>query len=963
MLHLLPSARRAAAILVCISALTAFLASDRLAAQTPGIDHIAGTTFVVAFPDTTRNTADARYPDTRFVDKQQLLIYSAVDNTVRISSPALSRTISVAAGTFAVVDVNDMSPVVTEHCAVRSNTIRITAESPIVVHQYIATKFGAEAWTPLPVEAWGTEHYAAMHPGEIGANVAPGGEFDYWPSNTMFPAEILVVAAYDDTRITIVPNGRVLNECTATDVLLQAGEAYSIQSFVDTLTANVGGPQPDLGGSRILSTKPVGVISGNTRAQLLDDNVGLAKNSFKNMLVEWVPPTSLHGTQFVYMPTWDSHRPTGAPGEHADEKRKAEFVRIYATAPGETRGSYMEGGVSFAYPRPLLQSQVRETGHTPNLARVHVTDRPAQAMMASAAVVAYAGTTVGFGGYIGAAYDAWGGYMVELTPRERWPSFAPFIAPSHPEGMVHYIDVVTDSAHSTDVYLRNGTNFIFQRSIAGTDLVWGSMAVTPGVANWLEGRDGARFYAYVYGTLASGGHEEYRPGATRLRRDPPNAAHARAGDDPRPLHPSEYEERLAIAYAYPLAATIDIAAAHDSLRIEQTEECRRLTVSITALNPSPIGLRSIWLEGAINTRIESLTPTVLQGASQAVVVVSPIDMSRDAEATIVITDRSGWVTRVAYSSAAERLSIAPPRLDFGELPAQQTVTREIVIVNPLDRPQTIRAMRLRLGGGIFRIVEPATLPVTIAPHDSIRVIVDATAPSENTRYDDTLELSLDCTLYTVALSSSSDEPCVWVDDLDFGTLAPGQSATKPLRICNNGGGTVSFSDSTGFGVLTWLSTSFSVSAADLARLRGVVLGRGECVTVSVTFNAGAAGTYRDKARVWTSTRSCRDTSLWNARVVEPVSAPAEPESISSLDVAAPNPFTSATTIRFTLARAARATIVLYDDRGARVTTLVDRDLPAGVHATTFDGAGLPAGVYHCRLSAGTTAIVRTLIKR
>ncbi|MBC8146162.1 MAG: hypothetical protein H7X80_11310, partial [bacterium] len=180
-------------------------------------DGMGGTTFVVAFPDTTKNTFDARYPNTRYEDKAFFYIYSAVDNVVSIKGRGYQRSgMAVAAGTFLIVDLMGTqnrapNPIVFEHCKPVDNTFRIEAASPIVLIQYMATKFGAEAWTPAPVEAWGTKYFAAAHPGEIGSDVSPGGEFSYNLKAKMFPAEILVVAAYDGTVVTIVPNGAIHN--------------------------------------------------------------------------------------------------------------------------------------------------------------------------------------------------------------------------------------------------------------------------------------------------------------------------------------------------------------------------------------------------------------------------------------------------------------------------------------------------------------------------------------------------------------------------------------------------------------------------------------------------------------------------------------------------------------------------------------------------------------------------------
>ncbi len=76
-----------------------------------------------------------------------------------------------------------------------------------------------------------------------------------------------------------------------------------------------------------------------------------------------------------------------------------------------------------------------------------------------------------------------------------------------------------------------------------------------------------------------------------------------------------------------------------------------------------------------------------------------------------------------------------------------------------------------------------------------------------------------------------------------------------------------------------------------------------------------------------------------------------------LETARPNPFMRKTTIHYRLPGAGRASLTVYNIAGQRIRTLVDASLPAGAHATAWDGrdgAGtpVPGGVYLVRLEAG-----------
>lgn len=96
-------------------------------------------------------------------------------------------------------------------------------------------------------------------------------------------------------------------------------------------------------------------------------------------------------------------------------------------------------------------------------------------------------------------------------------------------------------------------------------------------------------------------------------------------------------------------------------------------------------------------------------------------------------------------------------------------------------------------------------------------------------------------------------------------------------------------------------------------------------------------------------------------VVEQSEAPLELPATIALHPAYPNPFNPNTTITFDLAREMNVTLTAYDILGNQVKTLVNGRMPAGTHDIAFDGAGLPSGIYFCRLEAGTFSQTQKLM--
>ena len=75
----------------------------------------------------------------------------------------------------------------------------------------------------------------------------------------------------------------------------------------------------------------------------------------------------------------------------------------------------------------------------------------------------------------------------------------------------------------------------------------------------------------------------------------------------------------------------------------------------------------------------------------------------------------------------------------------------------------------------------------------------------------------------------------------------------------------------------------------------------------------------------------------------------------------PNPFNPATTISFTLPKAAGVILNVYDISGRQVATLVNGWRDAGSHEVVFDGSALASGIYVYRLSTDNLSTVGKMV--
>jgi len=78
----------------------------------------------------------------------------------------------------------------------------------------------------------------------------------------------------------------------------------------------------------------------------------------------------------------------------------------------------------------------------------------------------------------------------------------------------------------------------------------------------------------------------------------------------------------------------------------------------------------------------------------------------------------------------------------------------------------------------------------------------------------------------------------------------------------------------------------------------------------------------------------------------------------------PNPFNPETTFNFNLAKAGKASLVVYDMLGNKVETIVDQELPAGEFRTSWNASGMASGTYFYQLEANGNIATRkmTLMK-
>ncbi|HVZ38762.1 MAG TPA: IgGFc-binding protein [Candidatus Kapabacteria bacterium] len=925
-----PAVRAAAALLW----FTVF-ASGSAQTDEPVLDpDAAGTSYIIAFPDTTGNRIDPRFPNNQVQTEASIWIFTAVANSVTITRNGVQTVLQLAPGAFRqylfqpqdLVDSIDKPT--RPMCSVKS-------EYPVVLYCFYIGAQSMEAWTPMPVETWGTEYHCAMAPWGFVKNVDSLARTRVITKQKPAPSELLVIAAFDSTHVNFVlpPTGTWAKAPNGT-VTLMSGQAYQLQSGTDSTLQN-------LDGTIVQADRPVSVVSGNTRAKFSTDE-SITSNAAKGMLMEAMTPVEQLGRSFTFMPDWDSHR----PGNGSSFERTLEYVHLCNTVGVPDTGYYLQPGGANRVRFITGANAVSEFSLGQGTATCYESSRPVQAVQYAGDIVHFVGSTPCNGGPC-VDYSMAAPYMVTMVPREQWVTFAPYVVPANPSTMVHYIDVVTDTNSSADIVRENLQPFPFTRRIAGTDLIWGVMAVEPGKDHWLMSRGGGRFWGFVYGSVD--GQEAFRPGNT-----------------------PEYEEYSALSYAYPLSPSRNALLPPDSVAIDSSyQSCMRGVLRYHSVKGTAVGLRSVRLDtGSANARLAYVLPAQgdeVVGRTDVTVMVVPLDTLQPVSAQVIFTDRTGRAIRRTFTARPYSAPASPNLLVFDSLAVASGLRRTVTFTSNAPVSVTASSVNLMHGDAHFVIVSTSpALPATLPPGGSIAVTVQTANAATAVGAGDTLVLHLDCQETRVPLAIVKyDGAVIEVPDLDFGIFHFGVDGTRsiPLKICNVGAGQIAFGNPNDPAMpITWDDRKhFSIAPSDLSTLAITVLHAGECISLDVFCAPADTGRITTTARIWGTTRLERDTSVWTAVIHTGAGVNAGHVWRGRLDV---SPTLEALRIDYELEEAATVRLEVFDMRGVRQTVLMDGRAEPGEHRSMWSTAGMPSGIYYVRLACnGANRVVSCIVVR
>jgi hypothetical protein len=279
----------------------------------------------------------------------EVTLYSALDGRT-ITKPVRAMEIT----TFSLLTGDlSWSYEVRESEVVTQKGIRLSAPHPISVYVLNGKQYTSDGYLALPVNVWGTEYMHLSY-------------YDYEDFMQKRGNGFVVIAAEDQTVVRIQLYGRGYGQTVggrrigqSIEVVLNRGQTYMVRGTGDAPLA-----QNDFSGTRIVSNKPIGLISFHMRTPI-PSSAGITS---RDHLVEMLPPISAWGKRYVTI-------------EYQRKARKGDFFRLLASQPNTSftvrwyRNGQLRGSFSGRLQNPgdfWEYNQTTDYGDTSHLRAIHL---------------------------------------------------------------------------------------------------------------------------------------------------------------------------------------------------------------------------------------------------------------------------------------------------------------------------------------------------------------------------------------------------------------------------------------------------------------------------------------------------------------------------------------------------------------------------------------------------------------
>ena len=617
--------------------------------------------------------------------------------------------------------------------------INIYADQPIVVYVVVRYDATSDGYLAIPVSSLGREYIIASY-GDMGAMYSG-----------RYPSETGIVAAYDKTKVTFELGG---NNLTRTAGGMKPGEiATKTLNEGDVWMFSSGTNEGDLTGSKITSTKPVAVVSGNYCT-----NIPIT-NKWCDYTVEMDLP--------VY--TWGLNYHVGkVPG-----RKRAPLLRVFAKEPNtqvfrdnKAIGYIQQSGGLIG--KGYLEIRLVPFEATPRSAVISG-DKPIGVTLYNCGVEED-----------GDPMPNSDPFVMAQTPMEQYQKEITFCTPGIYGGKgfpENYVNLV----YPADEHGSMPMDVEFAKVVGG-EFVWQPVKIL------FSGNDELFQYdvngkKYGMRTL-----QLDKDGVYKLRANQPFAAYS-------------FGYSHCDSYGFPTSAALMDVSRPDTLAPEITMEidCDGTIEGFVNDMPDNDSIRVnlsqwVFIEEDSDNYIMEVEEFEAGNDRSTTFELIVKDKTKDAWARFVFSDRNGNTVDTTIVYKAVKIDLYQSRdysAEDGTFETGAISTKEFWAVNrSLESDVTITRLWLKsddpdmeFDDQGFKIMN-LTLPFTIPPNDSVKFNIQFTA-GEKGYYMDSVGIGDTCIFqYLIQVSAVVGKPRIYVEDCHFEPLRINKTNIKQYKVKN-----------------------------------------------------------------------------------------------------------------------------------------------------------------------------------
>jgi len=691
-------------ILSIVSIVSAFSQADN-----DGITPITeGRIYVVAFPQVWAETTEKPLST-----PMSLIISSQVATTAYISTPAAENS-SPRIDKFVQLSPNVPVRVAIPMSYMNQSSglrngfgIRVSSPAPITVFTEMAWNGNGEMARHFPVNSWGTAYYTM--------NVY----LDRFGNSTSYkyrPAQYVLISNQDSTVIRIesrmnleLDQHLTLVSSSGSNKVYQATlsrfETMVVKPVVDESQLKEFTTDPS--GSLITSNNPIAVVSGHTKGAIMrmpdvlppTGIFAAAAHFLRNNVHDAMLPNQLAGKEFVTVPCmYTSTRVTGQTViEYGIDDDRGDVIRVIALENNTTIKRMRQDGSGMINVWKINKGETRIESAT-ETASCWTSDKPIMMGQYGKSYAKILPPDVSKDGNATQGHptvEAGMPMLMTVPSTDRWVTHGVF---QSPEGLDNFLSIVFNVNSAQNI-------MIDEKALQSA---WGgSLRLIPGTE-----------YAYIRTPIAAGSHT-----ITSTEPDAKWMAWTYGSLDGL---------QQGRSYGTPVAVDLSIAS-NDIVSVDAlTSNCSTTGVSHTeSATDTNAAMHDVYMVSGTNFSLD-VSPQVVK--NQLSWALTPINQAQDATATLRMASRSGRFIERTYTYTADKVSVTPTTINFGNVQPGTPVCDTIVVRNESDtRSLTIQQILAKNFPDIYSILPTTfTLPPGASQSVVICVVVSDVNPVKDT---------------------------------------------------------------------------------------------------------------------------------------------------------------------------------------------------------------------------------------